>query len=292
MRPIVLRGLLLVLLVLLVCSPLLVLRPAAAQQQEVELDYTAADPDAPPVTEATLLENERFWPYRVRVQVSWPPPGAGQGAVVAARTGGVLVRVEPSGRARIDFGSHGRFDVPVGKTDIVERANRVRLGQMAKLSPNFVHAVGPRLVDTAFAVPRAVPFEALLAPRGFLAVFAAPDAFEALNEALGPLQGRADVLTVLFPQGDHPDPEIRTQLRELGWNAPFVYDALSEGYTRAHLPEGTELPAVMLVTPDGRLLFHRHWTPELLPELTAALDTAFGARSEDAARDSEAVPAS
>ena len=64
---------------------------------------------------------------------------------------GVLIRVEASGLARIDFGRDGLYEVPVGATDLVERANRIRTGELRKMAPNFVLAIGPRLVDSAGA---------------------------------------------------------------------------------------------------------------------------------------------
>lgn len=241
--------------------------------------FVASDPSAPPVTEENLLENERFWPYRVRVMSAWPP----EGVRLPARTVGVLVRVEPSGVARVDFGADGRFEIPIEKTDLVERANRVRLGTLHKAGPNFVHAIGPRLVDTAFQAPRNVPIEQVFEPPGFLAVFAAPEEFAGLAESLGPLHGRHGVWTVLFPQGQHHDAVVRRELRELRWEVPFVYDVMSEGYTRSRLSEGTPLPAVMLQTPEGRLLFQSSWSSDALPRLVAALDAAFAGPVEPAA---------
>ena len=89
---------------------------------------------------------------------------------------GVLIRVEASGVARIDFGRDGLHEVPVAKTDLVERANRIRTGEAEKLAPNFLLAIGPRLVDSAADALRPLPYAAVAEQRGFLCVFADPGA--------------------------------------------------------------------------------------------------------------------
>src|SRR5262245_25765983 len=94
---------------------------AAAAQPDASPARRAADPSAPPATDANLLSSERFWPYQVRLAKPWQPPGAQ--APLGVGTVGVLVRVENDGAARIDFGRDGRYEVPVGVTDLVERAN-------------------------------------------------------------------------------------------------------------------------------------------------------------------------
>jgi hypothetical protein len=86
-------------------------------------------------------------------------------------------------------------------------------------------------------------------------------------------------MTVLFPQGRHPDVQTREQLRALGWPVPFLLDQYSEGYTRSRLDEGTRLPAVMLQTPDGRVVYQNSWKPGVATELIGALDAAFDAKS-------------
>jgi hypothetical protein len=53
-----------------------------------------------------------------------------------------------------------------------------------------------------------------------------------------------------------------------------VLDHLAEPYTRSLLDEGTPLPALLLVTKEGRVLFRSSWRAGVLPELTEALDRA------------------
>lgn len=262
-------------------SMLLALAPAALHAQG-PAGYRAADPEAPPVTEKNLVASERFWPYHVELTKPWPRP-AGQALEPGDR--GVLIRVEDSGSARIDFGRDGLSEVPVAATDLVERANRVRKGELRKMAPNFVLALGPRLVDSSGPALRPYSFDAAHASRGFLAVFADPDAegFDSLAKALTPLGNRKGVLTLLLPLGEHPDAEVREKLRSLGWTVPFVFDFLAEGYARSLLSEKTPPPAVMLQTSEGRVLFQSGWNANVVPKLTAALDGAFGSASDTAA---------
>ncbi len=233
--------------------------------------HRVAEPGAAAVTESTLLEIERFWPYQVaRTQ---------DGLV------GVLIRVEPGGVARIDFGRDGRAELPVAQTDLVARANQVRTGELEKVAPNFVLALGPRLVDSASDTLRPYPFPIVTEKPGFVCVFADPDApsFAGIAATLAPLQERHGVTTILFPQGEHPDPELREKLRAAKWTVPFVYDHLAESYTRSLLEEGTKPPVVLLLTSEGRVLYESAWHPGAVPELTLALDRAFGGKPASAA---------
>ena len=238
-------------------------------------EYHAEDVGAPAVTEQNLLASERFWPYQVALTRPWRTP-AGAASLPAGLLG-VLIRVEASGSARIDFGRDGRYEVPVAATDLVERADRIRRGELEKMAPNFVLAIGPRLVDSSAAELRPYDFRAVMLERGFLAVFADPAAkdFAELARSLAPIAGRDGVLTILLPQGEHPDAAVRERLLALKWPVPFVYDHLSESYTRSLLAGGTPLPALILQTDEGRVLLQRPWSAEALTELEAALDAAF-----------------
>jgi hypothetical protein len=271
------------------------LLPAAAAAEPLRPgtlpDYRASDPDAPLVTEENLLENERFWPYRVALAHPFHPSGHERPLPVGLR--GILVRVEEPGDAmRVDFTRDGKYRVPVHVTDVVERANRIRTGDLRKIAPNFVHAVGPRLVDAEGEPIRYYDFGATFEPPGFLAVFADPrgPGFAELAKSLAPLRDRHGVLTLLFPQGRQPDLHTRGQLRELGWPVPFVLQQMAEGYTRSRLDEGIRLPAVMLQTPDGRVVYQGTWTPDVIPDLTRALDAEFGAESMVGATDMTQEP--
>jgi hypothetical protein len=242
-------------------------------------EYRAADPDAPPVTEENLLASERFWPYRVGLTGPWQP--AREGASLRPNAVGVLIRVEPSGMPRIDFGSAGKYEVPVAGTDLLERSNQIRLGAVEKRFPNFIHAIRTRMLDPRAAPLRPLNVEEVTGRSGFLCVYADPAAedFGELARALIPLRERHGVLTILFPQGVHGDAAVGAQLRSLEWPVPFLADFLSEPYTRTLLVEGTRLPTLVLQTSEGRVLYEGRGKGDVAA-LTAALDAAFGSASE------------
>ena len=126
----------------------------------------------------------------------------------------------------------------------------------------------------------------------YLAVFADPSAkdFPALVQGLASLREREGVFTILFPQGEHPDATVRERIQALAWPVPFVYDGLSEAYTRSLLPEATPVPFVMLQTSEGRVLFQSRWSARLPAELAAALDRASPAAASAAAGSPAGVP--
>ena len=240
--------------------------------------HDVADVNAAPITERNLLASERFWPYHVALTRPWQP--AGRAEPLVPGIAGVLIRVENNGNARIDFGRDGLFEVPIEATDLLANANRIRRGELDKLAANFVLDIGPRLVDSASESLRPFGVRPAGERSGFLCVFADPSAagFADLAAALAPLSDRERVLTILFAQGSHPDAGLREQLRSLDWPIPFVLDHLTESYTQSLLPEGTPLPALLLVTREGRIVFQGRFAPSAIPELTAALDQAFGGR--------------
>ena len=86
----------------------------------------------------------------------------------------------------------------------------------------------------------------------------------------------------MFPQGRVSDAIVRENLQALGWTVPFVYDHLSEAYTKTLLPGTLPPPAVILQTNEGRVLLESAWSGDLAPKLTSALDAAFGATSASA----------
>ncbi len=266
-----------------VCALLLLAFLPAPLRAEVSGDPQAAPPEAALVTEANLLAHERFWPYRVALTAPWQPAGREQ--PLPAGTTGVLIRVEGPGVARIDFSTDGKYEVPVDRTDLVENANRIRRGELTKQAPNFTWAIATRLVDSASGELVGLNPEILTGRPGFLCVFADPDGqeFGAIAAGLAPLRERHGVLTILFPLGQHPDAELRERLRALDWRVPFLYDFLSEPYTRTLLPSETPLPALLLQTNEGRVVFQGGWGPDAARGLSAALDAAFGADSAAAA---------
>lgn len=231
-------------------------------------EFHVADPAAPVVTEGNLVASERFWPYQTALVKPWQSLPIG--------SLGVVIRVESAKAARVDFGRDGLHSVPVGATDLVERANAIRLGTGEKLAPNFLMAIGPRLLDPSSPTSRSYPFEDAAKSRLFLCVFADPwrREFETLVTGLAPLRERAGVQTILFPQSHRPDSQVSGQLRAMKWTPPYVWAHLSEPYTRTLLDATTALPAVLLQTADGRVLFESRWSGDVAAKLEAALSAA------------------
>jgi hypothetical protein len=238
-------------------------------------EYRIEDPDAPIVTESNLLASERFWPYQVGLTRSLRP--AGSDAALPLGTSGVLIRVVEGGVARVDFGRDGLFDVPVGATDLVERANRVRRGELEKTAPNYVLALGTRLADSSVDPPRGFSFRDVIGRRGFVSVFADPlgDDFAAIAASLAPLRERPDVLVLLFPQGGRRDPEVYEKLRGIDWTVPFVLEHLTAPYTQILLSDDVAPPAVLVQTAEGRLLWSGRWSSSAVAELLQVVDGAF-----------------
>jgi hypothetical protein len=238
-------------------------------------EYHVSSPGAAIVTAKNLLASEIFWPYQVEVVKDVKP--AAPAPILPAGSVGVLIRVEASGFARVDFGRDGLLDVSVASTDLLARANRIRMGELEKMAPNFVFAIGPRLADSSGPSLRALPFVSMNGIRGYLCVFADPSAkdFSALAAALAPLRERDGVMTILFPQGRVPDVQLLEQLHVANWSVPFAYDHMSEPYTHTLLPADLEPPAVMLQTPEGRVIYASSWSPTAVAKLTGALDRAF-----------------
>ena len=225
------------------------------------------------VTAANLLDHEMLWPYRVTLTESWQP--VGRDAPVSSGTDGVLIRVEPGQLARIDFAREGKHEVPVGKTDLVDNANRIARGELEKPAPNFIYAMAMKLVDPASDPPAPLGPQQLADRHRFLCVFAdvSTKGFTEIAGALRPLTQRSDLWILLFPQGRTSNAEVVKRLRASDWIVPFAFEHLSEPYTKTLLRDGTPMPSVMLVTNEGRVLYQDVWQPGAIAKLVSALDT-------------------
>ena len=139
--------------------------------------------------------------------------------------------------------------------------------------------LGPRLIDPATA--KIYPFPEAARNLVFLCVFADPWRVE-----FGPLVSeleafrRPGMLLMLFPQGRRPDREVQGQLLAMKWTAPFVFDHLSEPYTKTLLSPEIPLPAVQLQTGEGRVLYEGRWSSAALREIDAALGRATAAAAK------------
>src|SRR5262245_22602012 len=92
---------------------------ASASQSDASQGATGTDHGV--ITAANVYEKEQYWPTIVALTQEWLPPG--ETKPLSAQYRGTLVRVEADGRVRIDFGRHGKHDIPMDHTDLVDRAN-------------------------------------------------------------------------------------------------------------------------------------------------------------------------
>jgi hypothetical protein len=226
-----------------------------------------------------VYENEDAWPSQVAMTGIY---ATGEGETLQPGYRGVLIRVDAAGSARIDFGRRGKYDVPIDRTDLIERANEVRTGARNKLAPNFALLVGTRLVDGAAQGMRALESVEIKDARAFLCVFADVQAasFPELARQLGAFASRSGLQTLFFPQGAEGvgTAQIRAELQHRGLPVPFSYPRLSESYTRALLRPGSELPYILLVTPEGRILYEAGpGRDQALAELDRAIELRLGA---------------
>jgi hypothetical protein len=226
---------------------------SSAPQSEASQAAAATAHDA--ITPASVYENERDWPAIVALTQEWLPPG--ETKPLQAQYRGTLVRVEADGRVRIDFGRHGKHDVPIDHTDLVERANEVRAGALTKLAPNFVLRVGNSLVDSSSQPMRPYKLGEIAGASGYLCIFADPRAedFPILSRQLAALEGVNGVRTVFFPQVPEDLEFVHERLGTLSWHVAYMYPRLSGNYALSLLGEIPERPRAQLVSPEGRLLY-------------------------------------
>jgi hypothetical protein len=222
--------------------------------------YSVRDPAAPPVTAANVMASERFWPYQVALTED---ASVGEPARVLRRgTTGVLLRAEPAGGgARMDFGRDGLWTLPLAQTDLLARANAIRLGTETKAAPNFVLALGPRALDAAKSPPVPPDLGEWTRQTGFLCVFADPAApeFAALAAELRAPSAAGRYLPLLFPMRGGGDVAVAARLRALDWPVAFVRSHLAEPYAAGLLAEPYAAPSVLLVTTEGRVLHRAPW---------------------------------
>jgi len=228
-------------------------RASAPQAASQAADATAGAA----IPQASVYENERYSPAIVAMTEDWLPPS--ETKPLQAQYRGALVRVEADGRVRIDFGRHGKHDVPMDHTDLVQRANEVRAGTRTKLAQNFVLRVGNSLVDSSSTSIRPHMLGKIAGASGYLCIFADPRAedFPILAEQLAALEGVNGVRTVFFPQSVVREDLafVHERLGTLSWHAPFMYPQLSGDYTLSLLGEIPERPRAQLVSPEGRVLY-------------------------------------
>ena len=218
----------------------------AASSEEVDSRISAAN----------VYEHEKYWPSIVALTDEWLPSSSA--AALQSGYRGVLVRVNEDGNPRIDFGRHGKYDVPIGKTDLVGLANAVREGSEFKNVPNFIRQVGTRLVDSKSDEVRALPSSEVARFHTFLCVFADPadPSLPKLVEQLESLTSENGVQAIFFPQsvGREDMQAVVDRLEALSWQVPFSYPHLTADYTHSILGLDSAIPTLLLVTEEGRVL--------------------------------------
>ncbi len=215
----------------------------------------AAEPQGK-ITPENILESERYWPEIVALTESWLPPGSEKPLKKSYR--GALIRVDEQGRARIDFGRHGKYDVPIEFTDLIDRANQVESGALYKMAPNFVSHFGTLFLHPS--TPEMVPYPTaeLAKAQRFLCLFANPrdPGFEKLARALAKLSDPPGLQMLLFPlsmkQAELED--VKDTLKRVSWPVPFAYPEAAEMHALALLGDVPTSAEALLVTAEGRLL--------------------------------------
>jgi len=249
------------------------------------------DAAASPVTYENLYWREAYWPYHVEMTAPWTPEG-----FEGERLGwgiGVLVRVEPEGDLRVDFGPFGKYRVPARVTDVVEQANRIRTGERPKDEPNFVLAAINKLVDTTSDPVRYLKPKDVRDVRAYLLVAADPfsEDFAVIAAALADMGDRSDVVPVLLPQGRHGDDDVLARCKEAGWTHPFAHSRYAEAFKRSILGEEASLPSVMLQTPEGRVLHASGWSEGTADALAKTIEEQLGPAAQHTADGSQHEPA-
>ncbi len=209
-----------------------------------------------PITAESIYEAEEFWPNIVAVADGWQPQSTERARPKTLQ--GALIRVERDGTARIDLAQFGRVDVPVAQTDLVERANAVRRGEVFKHRGNLAMQLSPLLVRSDLERPGPNPSRGIKGAERILCVFADPRAETFPEIAAGFMawvEGR-NVPAIFVAQNVGRDDlsYIHGRLREVGWTAPFVYPERAATQTERLLREAPRVPWIQLLTREGREL--------------------------------------
>ena len=217
-----------------------------------------ADPSPRVITSENLFQNERYWPYHVILEEAWKPRGfQGESFAWEQGTVGVLVRVEPGGLLRVDFGRFGVHEVPISATTVLERANQIQRGERSKAAPNFVVAVIRRCLSLEGSPPQYWTAASVAEVDRFVLVAGEPGS-ESLRrrlKKLTPLAEDKGTAFVLLPHGSHRmDPAVIEKARSDGWPGCVVHSRFSDAYRHSIFGEDAERTAAIIQTPEGRIL--------------------------------------
>lgn len=245
------------------------LAPGAARTPQTEVPHhDASAPSQAPVTLADAASRDFFWPYHVAL--TQPLSDAPS---VPIGMPGVLIRVETDQRALIDFGRDGLHHVPLADTDLVARAETIRLGHTHKEAPNFTYMIGARLIRSDSEKPAQLPFAAAVGHQAFLCLFVPTEgeSLEMIMRDLAPLLPHPGLLPILFPLGEATDLSIHARLRAAGQTWAYVHDHLADSYATSLLPKDLTPPTLLLVNNEGRLLHAAPWSASAANELAEQL---------------------
>ncbi len=229
--------------------------------REVRPAYTAEDA----VTYDNLYWREVLWPHHVQLTDDWKPVdweghfGWGQG---------VLLRVRRDGALRVDFGHYGPHWVPASETDVLDRAERLRLGEDTKFDRNLTLVFGSRLLDPSETRLKRSQLRVDNFERAIV-VFADPEqpSFAELSAALSERPPGDDAILVLVALGDHRDRAVFYKAHEASWPGVFLQDTYTASFGDGYLEDPAGAPVVRVFSMEGRLIedwrFGEHGLAEL-----------------------------
>lgn len=236
-------------------------------------NFNIADPSAHEINDSNFLESERFWPFHIQFTGDQTDGGSQKMPPVGAM--GVLLFFGEDGHSlTADFGRDGIFKLPVGATDLIEGANHNRLVPHAKKAPNLVLRYGNKLVDAQS--PTLIPFRYPVGKRfdAWIIFIADPLSLEFAQMAeafkhVSPNQGA--IMPIFVPIGSMEDKQVLELLQTLEWSGPFVYKYLASAYLPGLSLSGITPPAVIVSSPEGRLIYAGNWSPETVPAIEEKL---------------------
>lgn len=227
---------------------------------------------------ADLMASELYWPNIVALVEPFTPEDRAQPLKRGYR--GAMIRLTPEGLVRIDFGRHGRHEVPVAATDLLERANAVRAGDLHKVAPNFLAHFGTQFLDPTTREQAPYPTVELAKSRLFLCLFVSPSdpGFASLFERLTALPGAPRLQMLLFPLGLGLEQieVVKPALQAAGLLVPFAYPAAAERHAQSLLGRIPAGPHGLLISPEGRVVLEVDLGATALPAALEALRGAIG----------------
>jgi hypothetical protein len=159
---------------------------------------------------------------------------------------------------RIAFGRFGNHDVPVERTDFLERANAIASGASFKVAPAFLAHFGNQFVHPGTDQMNPYPFAELAQFDRFLCVFADPEDGRLASrvKTLRALQDEPGLQILFFPLATRRSElaSVKTWLQTNGLRLPFAYPEAAEVHARSLIGAAPDGPTALLTTANGRLL--------------------------------------